>query len=281
MADFELSPEQLAAAFPKLNDAQVAALDAIGTRRHLPDRAYLFHTGDTDLSLFVIVAGEVEIFDVHSGVENLVVLSVARDFVGDVSTLMGGAAVISARCRGAAELIEVPAHSLRKAMAEMTLVSEPIVRAFMIRRKRLVAGVHGFIGLQVVGEADSHEAFHLHDFLTKNCIPHRFADANLAGDGLDLCQRLGLGPDQLPAVVADDGTRVLYRPTLLELARLAGTRKPLRQTCGGGSADKPVDLAIVGSGPAGWRRRSMQPAKGLRPRCSNVSPRAGRRVRVR
>jgi thioredoxin reductase (NADPH) len=262
MYDSDLSPEALAAAFPKLDDAQVNALDGVGARRRLAGGDFLFHTGDTDLSLFVLLAGEVEIFDLHQGVENLVVVSGPRDFVGDVSTLIGGAAVISARCRGEVELIEVPAARFRRALSEMTQISETIVGAFMARRESLERGVHGFVGLQVVGTADSRAAFHLHDFLTKNRIPHRFADAQTE-DGQALCQRLEIETDQLPAVVADDGAHVLRRPTLLEVARLAGTRKPVRLTCGGGSPDKPVDLAIVGSGPAGLAAAVYAASEGL------------------
>ena len=263
MNDLILPPEVLAAGFPKLDDAQVNALESVGTRRRLADHEFLFHTGDTDLSLFVLLSGEVEIFDLHNGQENLVVVSGPRDFVGDVSMLIGGAAVISARCRGEVELIEVTARELRRVLAEMTLVSTTIVNAFMARRARLESGVQGFIGLQVVGEADSQEAFRLRDFLAKNRLPHRFTDATQSDDGRALCERLGLGAEQLPAVVADDGARTLHRPTLLELARLVGTRKPIRLTCGGGSPDKPVDLAIVGSGPAGLAAAVYAGSEGL------------------
>ena len=263
MSDTESSPEYLAAAFPKLDDAQLAVLERVGARRRLSDRDYLYRTGDTDLSFFVVLSGQVEIFDVHDGLENVLAVEGPREFAGDVSVLMGGAAVICARCRGAVEVLEVPGRKLRHVLAETTLVSEPIMRAFMARRERLESGFHGFVGLQVVGEADSHEAFRLHDFLTKNRIPHSLTDASLSESGRSLRQRLDLKPDDLPAVIAGDGAQVLRRPTLLELARLAGTRKPVRQTCGGGSPDKPVDLAIVGSGPAGLAAAVYAASEGL------------------
>ncbi len=252
-----------AEAFPKLDDAQVAALDKAGARRQLANGDYLFRTGDVDLSLYVILAGQVEIFDLHGKRENLVAVSGPRDFVGDVSMLIGGAAVISARARGGVELIEVPAPDLRRVLAEMTLVSEPIVRAFMARRDRLERGAHGFIGLQVLGATDSPDAFHLHDFLTKNRVPHRFADASVDADARALCERLNVTVDDLPAVVMEDGARVLRRPTLLDLARLAGTRKALRETCGGARPEHPVDLAIVGSGPAGLAAAVYAASEGL------------------
>ena len=263
MNPVDSSPDIAAAAFPKLDDTQVAALDGIGTRRRLAAGDFLFHTGDTNLSLFVLLSGEVEIFAHQGGAEKLVVVSGARDFVGDVSTLMGGAAVISARARNEVELIEVGAPRLRRMLAELPLVSETIVRAFMVRRERLEAGVNGFIGLQVVGNADSPDAFQLHDFLSRNHIPHHFTDASGTEAGRELSHRLGLSAEHLPAIVADDGARVLRRPSLLELAQLAGTRKPLSQTCGGKSPDKPVDLAIVGAGPAGLAAAVYAASEGL------------------
>ncbi len=263
MKDSDLETDFLTIAFPKLDDTQLATLGTVGTRRQLADGEFLFHTGDTNLSLFVLLVGQVEIFDLHNGQENLVALLGPRDFVGDVSMLIGGTAVISARCRGAVELIEVSAHNLRRVLAEMTHVSEPIVRAFMARRKRLEAGIHGFIGLQIVDEQDSHEAYRLHDFLTKNRIPHRFTDAVRSEEGRALVKQFDLHAPDLPVVLTNDGTRLLRRPTLLELARVTGTRKPIRQTCGGGGAEKPVDLAIIGSGPAGLAAAVYAASEGL------------------
>ena len=41
------SAEFDAVAFPELNDAQIAALDAVGQRRRFTDGEFLFHTGRT------------------------------------------------------------------------------------------------------------------------------------------------------------------------------------------------------------------------------------------
>ncbi len=263
MHDLTSADDLLRAAFPKLDDSQIAVLERAGTRRQCSGGEFLFRTGDVDLSLYVILAGEVEVFGLHDCEETSVVVSGPRDFVGDVSMLVGGAAVINARCQGAVELIEVRHRELRRVLAEVTFVSEPIVRAFLARRARLEAGVHGFIGLQVLGAADSHAAFHLHDFLTKNHIPHRFTDAD-GEEGLALARRLALTHNQLPAVVIDDGATVLARPTLLELARVAGTRKPLpRRDPAAAASDRSVDLAIVGSGPAGLAAAVYAASEGL------------------
>lgn len=191
MHDLVSADDLLRVAFPKLDDAQIAVLDRAGTRRQCAGGDFLFRTGDVDLSLYVILAGEVKIFGLHDCEEASVVVSGPRDFVGEVSMLVGEAAVINAPCQGTVELIEVRHHVLRRVLAGVTFVSEPIVRAFLARRARLEAGVHSFIGLQVLGAADSHAAFYLHDFFTKNHLPHRFTDAD-GEEGLALARRLAL-----------------------------------------------------------------------------------------
>ncbi len=255
------TPESNAVAFPRLDDEQMAMLEKVGQRRTLKGGEPLFHTGETDLSLHVMISGEAEVYDVHDGTENIIAVAGPREFLGDVSMLTGGAAVVNARTRGDVELIEIDAANLRVVLAEMTQVSEPIVRAFIARRERLETGVEGFSGLQVVGEADSHDAYELCDFLAKNHIPYHFA-STAEKDGRTLRDQLSLGPDQLPAVVGGDKETVLHRPSLLELARLTGTRKPVCETCGG-TRDKPVDLAIVGSGPAGLAAAVYAASEGL------------------
>lgn len=130
---FDLSSGYLADAFPALDDFQISALAGVGKRRRLADREFLFHTGDTDVSLFVVHSGEVEILEPRNGWERPVGVSGARHFVGDVAVLVGGAAVVSARCRGEVVAIEVASPGLRRAMANLALVSKPIMRAFMAR----------------------------------------------------------------------------------------------------------------------------------------------------
>jgi thioredoxin reductase (NADPH) len=256
----ELSPDFVRIAFPVLDDRQLATLDRVGQRRLVSDGAILFRTGETGLSLFVVLSGRVEVFEAHEDREISIITEEKRQFVGDVAMLTGGAAVLNARALGETEILEVPATNLRRVLAEMPNVSETIVRAFVARRQRLEM-MDCFTGLQIVGPAESHEAFHLRDFLAKNRIPHRFADAE-GKSGQHFRERFGLSDADLPAVIAD-GTRVLRRPSLLELARTAGTRKPLAHTCGG-QAGEPVDLAIVGSGPAGLAAAVYAASEGLK-----------------
>src|SRR5947209_13677606 len=125
-------------AFPKLDDRQLAMLEPLGTRRILRRGEVLFKAGQRDLGLTVTLRGELEVFESRDGQEQILATAGPRDFVGDVAMLMGTAALASARGKAdESEILDVPAARLRQALAELPGVSEPIVRAFIMRRQRL------------------------------------------------------------------------------------------------------------------------------------------------
>jgi thioredoxin reductase (NADPH) len=138
-------------------------------------------------------------------------------------------------------------------------VSEPIVRAFIMRRHRLQRD-REFAGLRVVAQQDSREGRQLDDFLDKNHIPHRLVDSQ-SEYGHTLSQRLHLASRDLPALITANGTP-LRHPSLREIARVAGL---LRSPASGEEAGElTCDLAIVGAGPAGLAAAVYAASEGLK-----------------
>src|ERR1044071_5467082 len=124
-------------AHPTLDDRQLALLEPLGARRILRPGEPIYKAGQRDVGLTVVLRGRVEVFDSHDGQEQILGTIGPRQFAGDVSALMGTAAV--ANVRGGAEeseILEVPAGRLRQALSELPGVSEPLVRAFIVRRQR-------------------------------------------------------------------------------------------------------------------------------------------------
>lgn len=79
--------------------------------------------------------------------------------------MLTGTAVV-ATVRGKAEqseILQIPAPRLRRALGEIPSVSETIVRALIMRRKRLQRD-REFTGLRILAEADSREGHQLDDF---------------------------------------------------------------------------------------------------------------------
>jgi thioredoxin reductase (NADPH) len=173
--------------------------------------------------------------------------------------LMGTAAL--ATIRGAAEeseILEVPAQQVRQALAELPGVSEPIVRAFIMRRQRLQRD-REFGGLRIVAADGSREGRQLDDFLDKNHIPHRLIDFQ-SEQGRALCERLHLASHDLPALITTHGMP-LRRPSLREVARVAGL---LRSATTDEEGEIDCDLAIVGAGPAGLAAAVYAASEGLK-----------------
>jgi thioredoxin reductase (NADPH) len=246
-------------AFPKLDDQQLAMLDPIGSRRIVRRGEVVFKAGQRDLGLTAVVSGELEAFELRDGQEQILATAGPRDFLGDVATLMGAAAVASSRGKAEeSEILVVPAERFRQALAELPGVSEPIVKAFIMRRRRLKRD-REFAGLRILTLNGSRDGQQLDDFLDKNHIPHRLIDSQ-SKEGRALSERLHLVGRDLPALVTASGMP-LRRPSLREVARIAGLLRPL---AGEDESEIACDLAIVGAGPAGLAAAVYAASEGLK-----------------
>jgi len=245
-------------AFPKLSDEQLALLEPLGKRRSLHQGDIVLKAGQREFPLTITLDGELEAFETRDGVEQVLATSSARDFLGDVSMLMGTSALASARVKSAeAEVLQIPARQLRRALAEMPQIGEPIVNALIMRRRRLNRD-RDFAGLRILAVGDSREGRQLDDFLDKNHIPHRFVEVK-SDQGLALASRLHLSDRDLPALITSRGMP-LRRPSLREVAREAG----LLQSHTDDNADEiECDLAIIGAGPAGLAAAVYATSEGL------------------
>jgi thioredoxin reductase (NADPH) len=245
-------------AFPKLSDEQLALLEPLGTRRRLRRGDLVYKAGQREFPLTVTLEGEIEAFETRDGVEQVLATSHPRDFLGDVSMLMGTSALASARVKSQeAEVLQVPAPQLRRALAEIPKIGEPIVNALIMRRRRLNRD-RDFAGLRILAVADSREGRQLDDFLDKNHIPHRLVDVQ-SDQGAALVRRLHLSDRDLPALITPRGAP-LRRPSLREVAREAG----LLQSHGEENQEEiKCDLVIVGAGPAGLAAAVYATSEGL------------------
>ena len=246
-------------AFPKIDDRQLAMLEPLGSRRILRRGQMLFKAGQRDLGLTVILRGELEVFESRDAEEQILGTPGPRDFVGDVAMLMGTAALASARGKAdETEILEIPAEAVRKALAELPGVSEPIVQAFIMRRRRLRRD-KDFAGLRIVAQEGSRDGHQLDDFLDKNHIPHRLIGSQ-SQDGRVLCERFRLANRDLPTLITANGMP-LRRPSLREVARVAGL---LRETARDDETEVKCDLAIIGAGPAGLAAAVYAASEGLK-----------------
>ena len=246
-------------AFPKLDDRQLAQLEPLGNRRILRRGELIYKAGQRDLGLTVILSGELEVFEERDGQELILATPGPRDFVGDVAMLTGTSAIATVRGKAdASEILEVPAVELRRALAELTGVGETLVRAFIIRRERLLRD-REFSGLRILAASATSDGHQLDDFLDKNHIPHRLIDFE-SEEGSRLSGRLNLARRDLPTLITANGLP-LRRPSLREVAQVVGLLRSLEHE---GQRDIFCDLVIVGAGPAGLAAAVYAASEGLK-----------------
>src|ERR1043166_9643575 len=247
-----------AAAFPKLDDYQLSLLEPLGQRRVLKRGDVIFKAGQRDLGLTILLRGELEGFHQRNDTEQILATAHPRDFLGDVSMLQGTSALATVRVTSEeAEILDVPASELRRALAEIPAVSTTIVNALIMRRRRLNRD-REFAGFRVLARTDDRDGRQIDDFLDKNHVPHRLVD--LAGEqGQQLSKRFRLTNRDLPTLIPPSGSP-LRRAALREVAQAAGLLRPLVH---GTETEIECDLAIVGAGPAGLAAAVYATSEGL------------------
>ena len=239
-------------AFPTLTPDEIAALDALGTRRRIEPGEYLYRAGDTAYDFYVVLAGEIEIVVASDGEERLIAQHGPGRFLGELNMLTGLRVFVSARVVLAGEVIAVPVSELRRMLATRPELSDLILAAFIARREILMTGAAASI--RVIGSRFSPESSAVREFLARSGIPHEWLDADRDAAVEGTLQELGVGAGELPVVIVSG--EVLRRPTPGALAQYLGlTVDSVPSRC--------FDLVIVGGGPAGLSAAVYGASEGL------------------
>jgi thioredoxin reductase (NADPH) len=252
MADQDLR----AAAFPKLNEAQLASLAgcSLTVLKRYRDGEKLFEVGDRDFKFFVIKSGHIEIKDESGDTPKTVVVLGPGEFTGEVTQLTGTPSLVSGVARGDCEVYELSHEALRQLINHHPEVGDIILQAFIARRQ-LLHESENFTGLRVIGSRYSQDTFRIRDFLAKNRVPFKWLDLETDPQVNQLLKQFGVTEADTP-VVAWGHKLLLRNPSNRQLAETLGLRRPLEQTV--------YDLVVVGAGPAGLAAAVYGASEGLR-----------------
>ena len=242
------------AASPRLSHALFERLAGYGTRQQTREGDVLFEPGDEDVDLIVVAQGSVEVIRAATAAvpAETVAKVGAGGFVGELSLLTGQNVYVRARVREAGAVYRVSPERLRQLMANDVELSDIVFKALVARRELLRRSTAAE-GVEIVGHPVSAAALALRTYAARQALIHLWLDAGTA-EGRALMESSGLSEDDLPAVVMPGAT--LKRATPGELAQklnLSYHRSP----------GKPVDVAIVGAGPAGLAAAVYGASEGL------------------
>ena len=110
-------------------------------------------------------------------------------------------------------------------------------------------------GLRLVGHQWSPRSHAIKDFLASSLVPYRWLDVERAAEARTLLEAAGVAPEELPALLFEDGT-VMKDPEPRQVAERLGRTMS--------TAFDLYDLVIVGAGPAGLAAAVYGASEGMR-----------------
>jgi thioredoxin reductase (NADPH) len=241
--------------FPRLRAAQlevVRRFAAIEPRRFAPGE-FLFRVNERGVPAWFVLEGsaawygrdgldqQIELPQLHSG-----------HFTGELHQLTERPTLAEA-VAGPEGCVAFPldAVRLRALIVGTAELGELIMRAFILRRVRLL---ERGVGPVLLGRAGSADLLRLQAFLTRNTYPHLVLDC-ASERGRQLIEALNLPPQELPLLVCACG-KVLKRPSNEEAGVWLGITPPLPQA-------QIYDVAVIGAGPAGLATAVYAASEGL------------------
>ena len=239
-------------AFPTLTPAQMARMESHGRRRTTRSGDVLCEAGDRDTSLFLVLAGEVQVVRPEPG-ETLIANYRPRQFSGECTVVTGRPAIFRVRVSEPGEVIELDRGQLLSLVQDDAELSEILLGAFLQRRLGLVA--EGLGDVVVLGSPHDAGTLQVRQFLTRNGHPFQYVDLDRDQDAQEMLDRFRVGLADIPIVICR-GESVLHRPTNAQIADRLGFNEDLDVT-------RVVDLAIVGAGPSGLAAAVYGASEGL------------------
>ena len=210
----------------------------------------VFRAGEPAYDLIVVETGTIELVAPPGPEDDEVVIATygRGGFIGELNLLTGQTVHLAARVVEPGRIYRIPPPQFRRLMADEADLSDLLLRAFLARRDRLRAGVVA---------ASNHGCQRFRG---------RTRPAHLCRTSAPTARWIKAGSPRSPDSELDQGSprlicprrrprRVLRRATPAELAATLGLS--YRAAEGG-----PVDLIVVGAGPAGLAAAST-PSEGL------------------
>jgi thioredoxin reductase (NADPH) len=227
-------------AYPRLSDDQIARLEAGGARRAVKAGEKLVREGERSDYFFVILSGKVAVTTTDdAGNRHVIRVHGPGRFLGELGDLEGQAAFYTAEVVEPGEVLVVPTERVRALVAHDPVLSDLILRAYLLRRSLLIQEGSGF---RIIGSCYSPDTTRLREFAARNRLPHRWLDLERDKHAERLLQRFGVSPQDTPVLIW--GGEVLRNPTNTELARRVGLPVP-------DTVPDESDVVVVGAGPAG------------------------------
>jgi CRP-like cAMP-binding protein len=195
--------------FPLLDPPHLRLIEAAASGRVYRKGEVVFGHGVRDAPFVVLTQGRLEFYDRGPEGDQFINDLLPGTFVGDLSIFTGDPTV--AECRAGTEscVLTLDRGTLRELTAHHPDLGDLLLGTMMLRREWLEG--RNFGQARLLGSRLSRDTFTIRDLLSRNLIPHRWIDTDLAGPDRTAIEALGLTSADAPVLV--QGTTVLRRTT--------------------------------------------------------------------
>jgi thioredoxin reductase (NADPH) len=244
--------QQDAQVFPTLTPEQMARVAAHGRTRTVERGEVLVKAGQQDFAFFVVTSGALDAVRVSVSGDEPVTTHRRGQFSGELNLLTGRRSLATIRVSEPGEVIEVSRDDLHALIQIDSELSEIFLRAFILRRVKLIALGTGDV---VLGSSFSPETLRVKEFLSRNSHPYTYIDLDRDDGVQELLDRFHVSPSEVPVVICR-GQVVLRNPSNADIADCLGFNQPIDET-------RIRDVVIVGAGPAGLSAAVYAASEGL------------------
>ena len=226
--------------FPRLTADQLNVLMTWGQRRTAEVGDFLYRAGERVDEVLAVLSGRVALVQSDPDGDHAVEVHRQGRVLGELGMLEGQPAMFSARMVEAGQIVAVPTAHLRDVTLRDSVLGETILRAFLIRRARLI---ERGAGMRIIGSSYAPDTRRLLDFATRNRLPYKWIDHEKEPDVDAFLRRMNVARTDTPIVILRTG-KLLRNPSNAQVAAELGilvTPSPIGL----------CDLLVVGAGPAG------------------------------
>jgi thioredoxin reductase (NADPH) len=248
-----VAEERTAEMYPKLTDAQIERIRAVGHERAMHAGEIVFEQGEESTKFFVVLDGEIQVVHPYGDLEHPVVVHGPGQFTGELTVLAGRRSLVRGRATKATRVLELDRAALRTIVATDAEISEILMRAFILRRVGLITAGLGDVVL--LGSRHSAGTLRLQEFLTRNGHPHTTIDVDTDPGAQAMLEQFHVAASDVPIVICR-GQRVLKNPSIVELADCLGYTPLL-------DGERLRDVVVVGAGPGGLAAAVYGSSEGL------------------
>jgi thioredoxin reductase (NADPH) len=245
--------DRAAQIYPQLTPEQVRRVATIGRRQAIRVGDVLFDVGEQNTRFFVVLEGEVFIARPIGDREEPVTVLRQGEFTGEINMLSARRSLVRARVVTDGSVIALDREALRTLVLRDSELSEILMRAFILRRVRLMSNDENEMVL--LGSQHSGRTTQIREFLSRNGQPFTYQDVERDPSVQALLDRFHVEVADVPMIVCRSGG-ILRNPTIESLSSALGLNATL-------DPKEVRDLGIVGAGPAGLAAAVYAASEGL------------------